>query len=82
MIMADVYVPSIGRQYDFSLDEQATIAHLIPEIAEVICQKENCTLGGDQEELMLCLMDRRLILDRKKSLSSYRIGNGSSLLLV
>ena len=43
MIMADVYVPSIGRQYDFSLDEQAVIAQLIPEIAEVICQKENCT---------------------------------------
>ena len=35
MIMADVYVPSIGRQYDFSLDEQAVIAQLIPEIAEV-----------------------------------------------
>ena len=42
MIMADVYVPSIGRQYDFSLDEQAQISQLIPEIAEVICQKENC----------------------------------------
>ena len=36
MIMADVYVPSIGRQYDFSLDEQAQISHLIQEIAEVI----------------------------------------------
>ena len=44
MIMADVYVPSIGRQYDFSLDEQAQISHLIQEIAEVICQKENCNL--------------------------------------
>ena len=51
MIMADVYVPSIGRQYDFSLDEQATIGLLIPEIAEVICQKENCTLGGNPAEL-------------------------------
>ena len=82
MIMADVYVPSIGRQYDFSLDEQATIAHLIPEIAEVICQKENCTLGGSEEELLLCLMDVRQILDKKKSLSNYGIGNGCSLLLV
>lgn len=82
MIMADVYVPSIGRRYDFSLDEQAVIAQLIPEIAEVICQKENCSLGGDPEGLLLCLMDTHQILDSSKCLSSYRIGNGSSLLLV
>lgn len=82
MIMADVYVPSIGRQYDFSLDEQAQIAHLIPEIAEVICQKENCTLGGNPDELLLCLMDSREILSADKCLSSYGIGNGCSLLLV
>lgn len=82
MIMADVNVPSIGRQYDFSLDEQAQIGQLIPEIAEVICQKENCILGGNPEELMLCLMDQRTIMDRSKSLSSYGIGNGCSLLLV
>lgn len=82
MIMADIYVPSIGRQYEFSLDEQAQIDHLIPEIAEVICQKENCTLGGDLGELMLCLMNTRQILDRDKCLGSYGIGNGFSLLLV
>lgn len=82
MIMADVFVPSIGRQYDFSLDEQAQIAQLIPEIAEVICQKENCTLGGNPEELLLCLMDRKEILSGDKCLSSYGVGNGCSLLLV
>lgn len=82
MIMADVFVPSIGRQYDFSLDEQAQIAQLIPEIAEVICQKENCTLGGNPDELLLCLMDRKEILSGDKCLSSYGVGNGCSLLLV
>ena len=82
MIMADVYVPSIGRQYDFSLDEQAQISQLIPEIAEVICQKENCTLGGNPDELLLCLMDSRQILSSDHCLSSYGIGNGCSLLQV
>lgn len=82
MIMADVYVPSIGRQYDFSLDEQAQISQLIPEIAEVICQKENCTLGGNPDELLLCLMDSRQILSSDHCLSNYGIGNGCSLLLV
>lgn len=82
MIMADVYVPSIGRQYEFSLDEQAQIAQLVPEITEVICQKENCTLGGDPDQLLLCLMDSREILSADKCLSSYGIGNGCSLLLV
>ncbi len=82
MIMADVYVPSIGRQYEFSLDEQAQIAQLVPEITEVICQKENCTLGGNPDELLLCLMDSREILSADKCLSNYGIGNGCSLLLV
>ena len=82
MIMVDVNVPSICRQYDLSLDEQAKIAQLIPEIAEVICKKENCTLGGNPDELLLCLMDNNLILSGDKCLSSYGIRNGCSLLLV
>ena len=45
MIMVDVTVPSIGRQYNFSLEEQASISMLIAEITEVICQKECCQIG-------------------------------------
>lgn len=82
MIIADVFVPSIGRKYNFSLDEQALLKYLIPEIAEVICQKENCYLDGKADELVLCMMDSRQILDRSKSLSNYSVMNGCNLLLL
>ena len=44
MIIVDVIVPSIGRKYNFSLDEETSVALLTEEIAEAICQKENCIL--------------------------------------
>ncbi|MDO5415636.1 MAG: EsaB/YukD family protein [Lachnospiraceae bacterium] len=82
MIMVDVTVPSIGRQYNFSLEEQASISMLIAEIAEVICQKEGCQLAGSTEKLNLCSYDQKKILSPGASLSQYGITNGSRLLLV
>ena len=51
MIIVDVIVPSIGRKYNFSLDEETSVALLTEEIAEAICQKENCILDGEKEKL-------------------------------
>ena len=65
MIMVDVTVPSIGRQYNFSLEEQASISMLIAEITEVICQKECCQLAGSVDRLNLCSYERKKILPRK-----------------
>ncbi|MCC8026241.1 MAG: hypothetical protein LIP16_13220 [Clostridium sp.] len=82
MIMVDVMVPSIGRQYNFSLEEQSPISMLIAEIAEVICQKENCCLGGSVEELTLWSREHKNMLSGQASLSQYGIANGSRLLLI
>ncbi|MDO4329654.1 MAG: EsaB/YukD family protein [Lachnospiraceae bacterium] len=82
MIMVDVTVPSIGRQYNFSLEEQATISMLIAEITEVICQKECCQLAGSIEKLNLCSYEQKKILSPAATLSQYGITNGSRLLLV
>ena len=49
MVIIDVVVPSIGRKYNFSLDEEISVALLTEEIAEAICQKENCILDGEKE---------------------------------
>ncbi|URW86931.1 hypothetical protein M5E86_05060 [Blautia wexlerae] len=51
MIIVDVIVPSIGRKYNFSLDEEMSVALLTEEIAEAICQKENCILDGEKEKI-------------------------------
>lgn len=82
MIMVDVTVPSIGRRYDFNLEEQAQISVLIAEISEIICQKENCVLGGENEELVLCSAEQSMILSPEATLSQYGIANGSHLILV
>ena len=57
MIIVDVIVPSIGRKYNFSLDEEMSVALLTEEIAEAICQRENCILDGEKEKLNLCSME-------------------------
>ena len=36
MVIIDVVVPSIGRKYNFSLDEAISVALLTEEIAEAI----------------------------------------------
>lgn len=82
MIMVDVTVPSIGRQYNFSLEEQAPISMLVAEITEVICQKECCQLAGSAEKLNLCSLEQKKILSPKASLGQYGITNGNRLMLV
>ncbi len=82
MIMVDVTVPSIGRQYNFSLEEQASISMLIAEITEVICQKECCQLAGSVDRLNLCSYERKKILSPEGTLSQYGIANGSRLMPV
>ncbi len=82
MIVVDIRVPSIGRTYNFSLDEQTSLSVLIPEISEVICQKENCSLENNGNQLTLSSPDTQMLMDPKASLSSYGIKNGSTLVLI
>lgn len=41
MIMVDIQVPSVGRNYNFQLDEQVPVSSLIMEITEMVCQKKD-----------------------------------------
>ena len=82
MVMVDVTVPAIGRKYNFNLEERARISMLISEIVEVICQKENCFLEGNADQLTLCCQEQQKLLNPEKTLSEYGIQNGSRLLLI
>lgn len=82
MIIVDIEVPSIERKYQFSVEEQVSVETLIAELAEVICQKEQCTLKGDIAKMCLCSGESRRILDRKRTLSQQKITNADQLLLV
>lgn len=82
MVIVDVVVPSIGRKYNFSLDEEISVALLTEEIAEAICQKENCILDGEKEKLNLCSLELEKVLPPDSILEQNGITNGSQLMLV
>ena len=82
MILVDIYVPSVDREFDFGLDEKAGIAGIIEEVASLVSQKEQCELKGNADVLLLCSMEDKAILPRDKSLEQCHIHNGSRLMLV
>lgn len=82
MIIVDIEVPSMERKYQFNVEEQVPVETLIAELAEVICQKEQCTLQGNVAELCLCSEDSRRILSYRESLAEQGICNADRLLLV
>ena len=82
MILVDIYVPSVDREYDFGLDEKARIAGIIEEVASMVSQKEQCDLKGSADALLLCSMQDKGILPREKTLEQCQIRNGSRLMLV
>ena len=82
MILVDVTVPSVEKTYDFNLDENAQIALVIEEIAEMISQKEHCSIIGNKEDLLLCNYEGQVVLNKMASLKDYGLTNGNHLLLV
>lgn len=82
MLLVDVEVLSVGRKYQFHLEEQVLVDTLITELTEIICQKEQCSLMGDQSELCLCSEEQKRILDRQMTLAEQGVSNADRLLLV
>lgn len=82
MILVDVRVPSIGREYQFKLEETMTVDALIVEMADVICRKEHLLPKGDVEQLYLCDGKRGTILNRSLSLAEQGVRNADWLIFV
>lgn len=82
MIIVEVEVPSLERTYQFSLEEQVTVETLIAELAEVLCQKEQCERKGELEELCLYSREQKSILDRYATLAQQGVRSADGLLLV
>lgn len=82
MIMVEVYVPAYEQTYDMGVDENLSIALVIEEMANVICQRESARLKGKVDELCLCSMESQRILSPERCLRDYRIISGTRLLLI
>lgn len=82
MILVDVYVPSVEREYDFRLDQNVPIELLIEELAELISQKERCRLIGQASDMVLCSREKECILPANYTLAQCGIRSGFKLTLV
>ncbi len=82
MIVVEVVVPSLGRQYDFDLEETLPVGSLIQEMTAVICQREHCTLEETDPPLGLYGRAQARRLDPELSLQESGVVNGQRLILI
>lgn len=82
MIIVNVKVPALEKEYNFSLEEKAPVGDLIEEIVELILQKEGVLFSGDIREMVLCSLENGIQCARERSLSEYGICGGAELILV
>lgn len=82
MILVDVYIPSLNKQYDFKLDENAYIANIVEEIGGMMVTIANDTDRQKIKELILCDYTTNRILPMDSTLKHCQITNGSRLVLV
>ena len=82
MIIVNVKVPALEKEYNFSLEEKAPVGELIEEVVELILQKEGVLFSGDLREMVLCAMESGIQCARESTLSDYGICGGAELILV
>lgn len=81
MIMVDVYVPSLDKSFDFGIEPEASVAAVIEELVEMICQSEQCPMP-ESGEFVLCCLDSRSVLSPQSAVDANGIQTGNRLLLV
>ncbi len=82
MILVDVYIPALEKTYDFRLDECAPLREVCMEICEQICQKEQCSMNENREEITLWNYKKRELLSGMANLRSAGITSGCKLMLI
>jgi len=82
MILVDIYVPSTDQEYDFQLDQNASVASVVEELAELISQKERCVLQSNPGMFSLCSREFQSVLPMNCTLNECGIRTGSRLILV
>lgn len=82
MILVDVYVPSVNKQFDYKLDENVYIANIVEEIGGMMVTIANDVDKQKVNDLMLCDYELNRILPLDATLKQCNITNGSRLVLI
>lgn len=71
----------MGKQYDFQIDENVSLAEVKSEIVEMVCQKEQCFFEGEEDKLLMWNAQSGEKLVQEKSAKENRLLTGSRILL-
>lgn len=82
MILVDIYIPSLDKNYDFQVDEKVSVENLTMEISEMIGNETKSGKISETEDFMLCSLDQNRVLKKFNTLIDCGIKNGSRLMLV
>lgn len=82
MIIVNIYVPLIDRNYEFKLNEDVPVYWIIEEISALICQKEQFELQNDSRQFMLYKLECKQTLSLSLSLYENDVKTGDTLILV
>lgn len=82
MIIADVFVPSIDKTYNFSLDENAKVSSLIDELIAMVSQRENAPFAGSPNAVVLICKQSQQTLPKENTLKECAVATGSTLILI
>lgn len=82
MIMVDIFVPAVDKEYDFTLNADVKIKTIIEEISEMVAHKEQSEIVGDADQLMLCDRDGKTVLSDMMTLRECGIKTGSKMMLI
>ena len=82
MIIVDVFVPSIDRTYNCSIDDEATVLLIIRELVEMIEQRERIPFSGDRDDLALVSVADGRTLALESTPRRCGLSTGGKLMLV
>lgn len=82
MILADVFVPSIDKTYNCSLDESASIGMVVEELVEMVERSEQAPFVGNREHVQLISKPTNQTLPKDNTLKECAVKSGITLILI
>lgn len=82
MILVNVIFAETDQEYDFKVDEQASVEQVTEEMAAMIAEKEHDSLSKEPGLFFLCDPETAQILSPMTSLEMNGVTSGKTLLLV
>lgn len=81
MIIINVTVPMMGREYDFQVDENVSVSEICREIVEMICRNEQCSMAGDADGVLMWEKRTMRMLRQDQTAGENGLMTGSRVLL-